>query len=1273
MRRRGSFLRFLFLALALPAVFVLASVNLHAQVDTGSIQGTIKDQSGAVIPGAKVTVTNEGTSLSLTTTAGPDGSYMFTPLKIGSYSVSAEARGFAKAVQSKLSLNIDQHIVVDLTLRPGGVTETIEVTAAPPLLQTQDTTVGQVVGSRDVNNLPLNGRNFTFLAQIAAGVNTPQADTRGNAASGAFTANGLRPSQNNYLLDGIDNNSDNVDFLNGTNFVVLPPPDAIGEFKVQTDNYSAEYGRAGAAILNATIKSGTNQFHGDVWEFVRNDKLDAADFFEDKEGLKKGEYRLNQFGGTIGGPIKKSKAFFFADYEGTRRRQGGVFTNAVPTPLERSSGYTNLADIILGQSGTYTDNLGRTIPNGTALDPATMRQTAAGQPDPVTGLTALYSGYVDDPFYTGGPVGKMTDFTTVCPSDTNCQLNQLPAGRLDPNAIKLLNLYPAATAVGTATSPITFNNQATNPVLRENRHAVDGRVDINRGDTDQIFTTFSYVKDPQFIPAPFTGIADGGAFQQGAQNAISILAALSETHEFSPTLINEARLGEDRLRATRYGPVATQMNLPAQFGIPGIAQVTDNGGLPAFSIGGLNTLGSNAYLPSDEVTQTTQATENLTKVYGKHTFKMGLEFQHIKFSTLQPSWSHGQLDYYGAFAGTGMAQFLLTPTTTTVPTGINYVGGSDAVFVSNFSPTDDGHNYWAGYFKDDWKVTPKLTLNLGLRWEHFGQVEENWGRQANFLPGVPGTGGGAVGTGAQYLEPNNVKNFQIPVNPAFPALLAQDGVALKFTSNYALATVSNKNFGPRVGLAYQFTPKLVVRTGFGLFYNAFENVGYGPNIGENYPFQFTLSYFNPNGGTPISFTNPNGSVCTPAATIEATFSCIPIDTSLVSPEGLGLEGRDYTYKTPYTMGYNFTLQYQISPSTTLTVAYVGDVSRHGNAFPAANYPSVFELNPLTPTSGPGSDLPFPDFGYGGSFQASEGNSAYNSLQTTLEKHYANGLNFNANYTWSHCRGDAGDPLNATGADTYRAPYLAGFGIQGDTLNCNYNIFDVGHFSGGYELPFGNGKRFLGQSHGVANQIIGGWQTVWNLTLEGGQPITIGCPYGTSDAGVAGISFGCTAFIVPGVSPYGKGAPDQFWNYNYFTQPCPAPGFPQPANCVPIHANIPVVPAGATASTHVTCGIACVGLLGGGDTQVSGPGIARLDFSLFKQFRITESKRLEFRSEFFNILNHPTFNAPGFSGNGVVAVPGSTDYLNTKAFGAIGSTRFPFQDPRQIQFALKFYF
>src|SRR6266481_2471103 len=327
---------FLRASLTMTAVLLLLFLSappIRAQVDTGSILGTVTDTSGAPVNGAKVTLTNEGTSAALSTSTGPDGGYKFTPVKIGGYKLTASLQGFQTMTQTNIPVNVGADVVINFALKPGSVTEIVEVSAAPPVLETQSGSVGQVVDSRSVNDLPLNGRNFTFLAQLAAGVNTPQADTRGNAASGAFAANGNRPAQNNYLLDGIDNNSDTVDFLNGTNFVVLPPVDAIEEFKVQTTGFSAEFGRSGAAVLNATIKTGTNHLHGTAWEFFRNDKLDAADYFETG---KKGELRLNQFGVAAGGPILKDKVFFFGDFEFGRRRQGSPHTNgAVPTAQER--------------------------------------------------------------------------------------------------------------------------------------------------------------------------------------------------------------------------------------------------------------------------------------------------------------------------------------------------------------------------------------------------------------------------------------------------------------------------------------------------------------------------------------------------------------------------------------------------------------------------------------------------------------------------------------------------------------------------------------------------------------------------------------------------------------------------------------------------------------------------------------------------------------------------------------------------------------------------
>ena len=334
-----------------------------------------------------------------------------------------------------------------------------------------------------------------------------------------------------------------------------------------------------------------------------------------------------------------------------------------------------------------------------------------------------------------------------------CGLNNLgaaaEAGRLDPNAIALLNLYPLPT------NSDLFSNYSASPKLYEHRNSFDARMDANFSEHDQLFFRFSYVDDPQFIPGIFGGVADGGGFQQGTQTANAQQTVLGWTHTFNPTAINVARVGFNYLHTTRVSPPANDLSdIPGTYGIQDIPQVTENGGLPAFGIQGLQTLGSNAFLPSDEVTSTLQVSDDFTKIYGKHTFKAGFEYQHVKFSTLQPPWSRGEFDYNGAYTNvvdasngannTGRAGFLLIPSVASVPGGVDYVGGSNDVFVSNISLTDNGKNYWGGYVQDDFKVTSKLTINLGVRWDYFGLVFEHHGNQANFVPGGAPSGAADV-------------------------------------------------------------------------------------------------------------------------------------------------------------------------------------------------------------------------------------------------------------------------------------------------------------------------------------------------------------------------------------------------------------------------------------------------------------------------------------------------------------------------------------------------
>jgi hypothetical protein len=1152
---------------------ILAASSLQAQVDTGTILGTVRDSTGAIVPGAKVTISNEGTSFTQSTTTSSSGNYVFTPLRIGAYTVEVQQPGFKTQRKTGQQLNIQQQLVVDFILSPGEVTTTVDVSAQAPVLQTESGSVGQVIGSQSVNDLPLNGRNYTFLARLTTGVNAGQPEGRGLNANGWFEANGTRADQNNYLLDGIDNNSNSVDFLSGAAYVLKPPIDAIAEFKLQTNSFSAEFGRAGGAVLNASLKSGTNEFHGSLWEFLRNDALDAADFFQNATGSKKGAFRQNQFGATIGGPVIKNKTFFFADYEGTRIRQAVPETATVPTQAEAASGYTNFSDLMALQTGHLTDANGNQYPIGTIFDPATTATNANG-------------AYIRQPF----------------PGNT------IPASRLDPNAVKLLQLMPAPTQPG------LYNNFNVNRSSSNDINQIDTRVDQYFSEHDQMFGRFSWSHNPQFIPGPFTGYADGGGFGDGDQNFNTMGAALSYTHSFSPTLINEARLGFNREYTSRVQPYGNSTtNIPALFGIQGVLQTPGNGGLPYLGIGGLSQLGSSEWLVSDRYSNTIQFTENLTKIYGKHTFKAGMEFQQITFPWIAPPYSRGGYSFNGSFtsipnvtdSSTGRAQFLLNPPT-------NGLGGPNSISLSNFGDVAATRAYGGAFFQDDWKVTQKLTLNLGLRWDYFSPTGETYGAQANFVPGTPFSG-------AQYIIPANRQN-----NPAlsssFMQTLQQDGIKLVYSNAYhgsGLANIQDTNFSPRFGFAYQATNRFVIRGGYGIYYGAFENRGGYPSLGYNYPFQYSFYYYAPNSQSPMVL--PNGQF----GTLENSVAGIPLNPALVKGSGLTLRGIQLNYKTPYVQSGNLTLQYQLTQSTSLEAGYVGSLSRHLETFVGTNNASVL----LPPGTNITPYIPFPNFAPGSPYDDTIGNADYHSLQTKLEHHFANGLDMLVAYTYAKTLTDAGDLLSGGGVGGFRAPDLPNFGIHGDWGLAPFDIRHSFVASGTYDLPIGRGRSYLSNLNKVANGFIGGWSTNWILTLHSGNPQTIGCTYST------GADTGCYA-LYTGAGLYTGQSVAHFYNAAAFTNP-------------------PVV-------TQV--GQTNYAPLGGGNTQVTGPAFHRIDLSLFKSFPISEKKSFEFRVEVFNLTNTPNF-----------ALPSILNFLDTADFGRITSTVDNPNDPRELQLALKFYF
>jgi hypothetical protein len=1201
-------------------VLLLASSSLLAQVDTGTIQGTVTDSGGASLANATVTVTNESTGLAASAPANKSGLFTFTPMRVGIYSVSARAQGFGTLTREHLKLDVQQTLIVDLSLKIGGVTESVVVTTAAPLLQTQDASVGQVFESREINALPLNGRNFTFLAQLTAGTTTAIGESRGLGLSGTFVANGTFTSFNNYLLDGIENNNTTVDFGNGNAFTVLPPPDAIDQFKIQTTNYSAQFGRAGGAVLNAVLKSGANHFYGDVWEYLRNDRFDANDWFLAHTGKPKPAFNRNQFGFTLGGPIWRDKTFFFVDYQGTRLSQGQAYVSTVPTALERSSGYTNYNDLLTNQTGTQTDSLGRVTPIGTVFDPATTRTTTKGALDPVTNMVATANGSVRDPF----------------PG------NIVPASRISPIAVKLLNLFPAPN-----NGSSFVNNYISSPQRIDNINAEDARIDHNFSAKDQMFVRASYSYEPKNTPAPLSGLAIGAPSSQIGIELDHVLSiAIGETHVFSPHTVNEFRIGYSRIHSPRSPFFADQSGLNQQFGIPGINfDAAPYGGLTQMKISGLSELGTHNNTPQDEIGAETQYNDNITIDKGRHVLRIGAEFERLKTSILSSTFPHGIWMFTGTYtdvpagntANTGIAQFAIEPTATTVPAGYPFIGGSNQIEYSPISQQDYRRPYLGTYVEDTWRATSSLTINAGLRYEYFNLSYDHAGRGSNFVP--------ANGTDpAQYLIDDRSKN--ITLSPTFLGLLAKDNIQLVYTSNHQLGHLPPVNLAPRVGVAWQVSPKIVFRAGYGLFYGGIYNRGDGTNIGDAYPFAYNVNI------TSTSVTNGALSTDGSVGPLDKGFVNIPVGPSVVNGAAVSLLGIQENAHVPYVQGLNFAVQTQLTRSITYTVGYVGTLGRHLESNIRSNKPFVVVptnvaltqtvagvIQPHTSdcTVIPGktvsvrssdgvtpcSLLPYPDFPSAANYSYYEGTSNYNSLQSTIQKVFTNGSSFLANYTWAKALGDGSDTSVFAGT-SYRAPYVPGFGMKGDKQLQSFNVAHVFHLSGLYDLPFGLGRQHLNHS-GLVDAFIGGWSFNGLVTLQTGQPFTVSGTVGTNN---------------------GSG------NYAYVDRSKEYVG----GHNVTHWAN-----AAAFTNPPVAVGPTDISAFGGQQAQGIGPSFHRGDVGIQKNWHTPLGSILQFRAEAFNVTNTPNFAQPGS------LTPSASN------FASITGTRNSPNDSRQMQFAVKLIF
>jgi hypothetical protein len=947
---------------------------------------------------------------------------------------------------------------------------------------------------------------------------------------------------------------------------------------------------------------------------TRNDDLNANLFFNDVNHQPKPEYRQNIFGATLGGPVIKNKTFFFVDYQGGRYITPVPATSTVPTANMISSSFTNLQDLFEMNTGTATDALGRVFLRGTVLDPATTRMVAAGAIDPISGLKNTTSGaiYVRDPFYNNGgtSVAGITNFTGA-----TAYLNMLPAGRLDPNAVKLLGVYPAPNL---SASPYINNFQWT-PKEPEITNSYDIRIDQTFNSKNSIFGVFDRSLISESVPSSLPGLAVG---ETGGRNDSfpAYAFAVGYTRIFTPTLTNEMHVGmvhADKLQQSVYGDT---FGIPAQYGIQGIPQVANIGGIPPTTIAGFTHIGVGNFTPTLQYVYSIEGEDNVTKDFRNHLFKMGVQVVDIEGNISQPPQGRGDINFNGQYTdipnitGTtstndpnGIADLLLTPIPSTVNGGVNYIGGMSSFSGSNIAATDDQRWYYGAYFQDDWKATPRLTLNLGLRWDYFSPYAEVNGRQANFIPS------GGNGTPGTYYMSN--KGCAVPRSASFNALLASSNITLDCVSSLALGTAQKTNFAPRLGFAFRLTPKFVIRGGYGIAYGSLGNLGYGGTLGTNYPFVYTSTFISPDSQHPLLLSNGA------PATLEQTFSTINLsDPTINSGQGLNMYGRQYNFQTPYVQTVNLTIQDQFTNHDSIQLGYVSSFGRHLDNLGYNDSPTEI----LPPSANAQNYVPYPSFARNSTYETTNANSNYNSMQLTYERQLSSGLSVLANYTWSKCMSD--QHTQASQNQQYRAQWLPGFGIGEDYALCDTDATNLVHVSGTYDLPFGRDRQFLGGVNKATDAVLGGWNVNFIYTYQSGQPFTVICATATSE-------FGCFADVVQGQDIYASPRSYMHWlNPNAFSEP-------------------PV----ATASGQTNYAI-----LGGEGQQARGPGFNNLDSSVFKNFTFTETVRLQFRAEAFNTTNTPQF-----------ANPSTT--LNTSSFGRITATRFPSQSSRRLQLALKLFF
>jgi hypothetical protein len=1176
---------------------------VFAQRDLSTLAGTITDTSGGVVVNAKVTITEVATGEVYAITTNSLGEFVRPALKAATYTVSVTAPGFKTSEQKGVLLTPGERTGITIILTVGDIAQTVEVAASAPLLQTESTQVGAALDSKTVTDVPLGGtRNLTYLARLSPGVVPAEPGAR-DANNGGFSANGVRSNgQNNFLLNGVDNNINTIDFLNQTAYAIGPSIDAVSEISIQTNGYNAEYGRAAGGVINVTLKSGTNGFHGSLFEYLQNRDLDSNTWTNNRAGAQRGPFRQNQFGATGGGPIRRNKLFIFGDYQGTRVADSGGSVSGlgyanyttVPTAAMKAGNFSSL----LGASYTGTDINGNPI--------------------------SIQKGAIYDPLST---VYQTTNGFQVPVSRTQFPGNIIPVNRMDPAWAKIIQLYPNPNQA------VITGNQPTNDYYYNTAGGLttdqgDARVDYHLSDKDTLFGSLSWGNTSKSDGAPLPGALDDTGFGGAGEIDLSRNGQMSFTHVWSPSLVTESRVGFTRLVTSRIG-ANPGADLFTQFGIGGYdptTATTNNGGLPQIGFGnGYPTVGATDWVPTKEYNNVWDLVQNVALSKGAHAYKFGFEFRSVKFPFFQVPDPHGNLGF--------------SSNETAFPSGNNASNGSsissltgDSMASALLGVLDSGNisttNFvssqkvaFAGYAQDDWKLSPKLTVNLGVRYELWSPIGEQFGRQANF----------DLQNNTLYIPQGGNCNEALP--PNFGALFPTVTVNRCQVSNY-LTPWDKTDFGPRVGIAYKLFEKTVLRIGYGIFYGGEENQGGSPNRGEGVPFNETVNLTRTQGVS--TYIGVSQSQCQGCDYFTGGFSGGYPSSPFTENASVSMRGVQTDFDNPLVHKWNFVIQRELPSGMALEVGYEGNHQAHqlilwnsdtnpnlGTFNTSISSALLQEIQPACSTC--------QSVGNGLSMTSTFGFGNYAAGSAKLEKRFSHGLQFLTAYVWSHALANSGTPLSGSSNlspitnTNYATAYSSASWDIRHSLTTSFN----------YELPFGRGKQFGSGMNHAADAIVGGWQLNGILTLRTGVPITM------SGANCHGVWNRCLPDYVQGYTgngntpPPGGRTPNEYFNISDF----------------------------AEAYSNQALGIAT-----GGDVglqSITGAPTKTLDLSIFKDFKVNERFAVQFRGEAINVGNFVVLSQPD------VSIGDSKAYGGNGNFGVITSSVAGTE--RHLQFSLRLRF